>query len=106
MVKDGMNEGIVMCDNIGQFNKEQERKRIGRRIAEIRKRVEWTDNQGVTHTGMTQGELAERCGLAQSHIARIEAGRYSVGFDTLQQIAEAFGAEVDIVRPFPSSRKK
>lgn len=65
---------------------EQERQRIGQRIAAIRKSKEWT-----------QGELAERCGLAQSHIARIEAGRYSVGFDTLQQIAEALGCTVDLV---------
>lgn len=65
---------------------EQERQRIGQRIAAIRKSKEWT-----------QEELAERCGLAQSHIARIEAGRYSVGFDTLQQIAEALGCTIDLV---------
>lgn len=59
------------------------RKRIGREMADIRRR-----------RGMTQTELAERCGLAQSHIARIETGRYSVGFDTLEQIAQAMGCEV------------
>lgn len=74
-----------------------ERKRIGRRIAEIRKNMVWTDGQRIKRKGMTQGELAERCGLAQSHIARIEAGKYSVGFDTLQQIAEALGGVIDIV---------
>lgn len=68
------------------MNRDEERKRIGQRIAAIRKSA-----------SMTQGELAERCGLAQSHIARIEAGRYSVGFDTLQQIAEALGCTVDFV---------
>lgn len=79
------------------MNRDEERKRIGRRIAEIRKSVEWTDGQGIKRKGMTQGELAERCGVAQSHIARIEAGRYSVGFDTLQQIAEAMGCRMDLV---------
>ena len=79
------------------MNRDEERKRIGQRIAAIRKSVVWTDSQNINHTGMTQGELAERCGLAQSHIARIEAGRYSVGFDTLQQIAEALGCTIDLV---------
>ena len=79
------------------MNRDEERKRIGRRIAEIRKSVEWMDGQGIKRKGMTQGELAERCGVAQSHIARIEAGRYSVGFDTLQQIAEAMGCRMDLV---------
>lgn len=79
------------------MNRDKERKRIGRRIAEIRKSVEWADGQSIKRNGMTQGELAERCGLAQSHIARIEAGRYSVGLDTLQQIAEALECEIDLV---------
>lgn len=79
------------------MNKEEQRKRIGQRIATIRKEVMWEDSKGIRRLGMTQGELAERCGLAQSHIARIEAGRYSVGFDTLQQIAEAMGRTVDII---------
>jgi transcriptional regulator with XRE-family HTH domain len=46
---------------------------------------------------MTQAQLAERCGLQQAHIARIENGKYSVGLDTLAQIADAMGAKVDIV---------
>lgn len=78
------------------MNREVERKRIGRRIAELRK-MEWTDENGIRRNGMTQGDLAKMCGLNQSHIARIEAGRYSVGFDTLQQIAEAFGGNIDIL---------
>ena len=79
------------------MNRDEERKKIGRRIAEIRKSVVWTDDQRIKRKGLTQGELAERCGIAQSHIARIEAGRYSVGFDTLQQIAEALECEIDLV---------
>ena len=60
------------------INKDDERLRIGRRIAEIRK-----------ENGMTQAQLAERCGLQQAHIARIENGKFSVGLDTLAQIADA-----------------
>ena len=79
------------------MDRDEERKRIGQRIAEVRKGIKWTDGQGIHRTGMTQGELEKRCGVAQSHIARIEAGRYSVGFDTLQQIAEGLGCQIDLV---------
>lgn len=80
------------------MNREEERQRIGRLIAEVRGAFVWRDENGIIkRKGMTQTELAERCGLAQSHIARIEAGRYSVGFDTLQQIAEGLGCVVDFV---------
>lgn len=71
------NEGVKNID---------ERLRIGQRIAELRK-----------ERGMTQMQLAERCGLQQAHIARIEAGKHSVGLDTLAQIADAMGMQVDFV---------
>ena len=79
------------------MNREEERARIGQRIAAVRKNVEWTDGQGIKRKGMTQGELAERCGLAQSHIARIERGYYSAGYDQLQAIADALGKNIDLV---------
>lgn len=63
-----------------------ERLRIGQRIAELRK-----------EQNLTQTQLAERCGLQQAHIARIEAGRYSVGLDTLAQIADALGMKIDFI---------
>ena len=66
--------------------KEEERLRIGQRIAELRK-----------ERGLTQTQLAERCGLQQAHIARIEAGRYSVGLDTLAQIADVMGMKIDFI---------
>ena len=80
------------------MNREEERKRIGQRIADVRKAVKWTDDKGVKRTGMTQSELAEHCGLAQSHIARIENGYYSAGLDQLQQIAEVLGCNIDLVK--------
>ena len=64
---------------------EQERQRIGRRIAEIRK-----------EKGLSQVQLAELCGTHQGHIARIELGKYSVGLDTLANIAETLGCKIDI----------
>ena len=77
---------------------EQERQRIGQRIAELRKAVEWKDAIGITKHGISQAQLGTLCGLAGSHIARIEKGRYSVGFDTLQAIAEALGYDVDFTK--------
>ena len=77
--------------------KMQERQRIGQRFADVRKETEWVDANGIKRKGMTQTDLAERCGLSQSHIARIEAGRYSVGFDTLEAMAEGRGKKIDIV---------
>ena len=68
------------------FDEVEERKRIGRRIAELRK-----------EQNMTQAQLADHCGIAQAHIARIETGRYSVGLDTLAQIATALGKSIDFV---------
>jgi len=63
-----------------------DRLRIGQRIAELRK-----------EQNLTQTQLAERCGLQQAHIARIETGRYSVGLDTLAQIATALGMKIDFI---------
>lgn len=70
------------------INKEPQRQRIGQRIAEIRKAQ-----------GITQQDLADRTGIQRNHISRIEQGRYSVGFDTLQLIAEAMGGNVEIITP-------
>jgi transcriptional regulator with XRE-family HTH domain len=68
------------------MSKEEERQRIGQRIADLRKAK-----------GMTQQDLADRTGNQRNHISRIESGKYSVGFDTLQTIAEQFDMKVDIV---------
>ena len=77
--------------------KMQERQRIGKRFSEVRKSVEWVDSHGINRKGMTQTELAERCGLLQSNIARVERGYFSVGFDTLEAMAEGLGKKIDIV---------
>ena len=68
------------------MNKEQERKRIGGRIAALRKA-----------RGMTQQQLADMAGLAQQNLARVETGRYSSRLDTLSAIAEALGCKVSFV---------
>lgn len=80
------------------MTKEEQRQRIGQRIAEVRSTLKWTDDSGIKRTGMTQAELSRLCGIRQNHISRIERGYYSAGFDQLQQIAEALGCEIDLVK--------
>ena len=68
------------------MTKEEQRQRIGQRIADLRK-----------GQGLTQNDLASMTGMQRNHISRIEAGKHSVGFDTLQAIAEALDADIRIV---------
>ena len=68
------------------MDKDKERLRIGQRIAELR-----------SNHNMTQQQLADKTGLIRAHISRIEQGKYSVGFDTLQLIAEAFNNRIEFI---------
>ena len=61
-----------------------DRERIGKRIAEIRK-----------SKGLSQAKLAELTDIAPGNIARIETGRYSTGIDLLSKIADALGYKLD-----------
>ena len=63
-----------------------DRIRIGRRIEELRKQ-----------SGLSQRDLATRCGIAQSTVYRIEAGKFAVRLDLLESIANALGKKVDLV---------
>jgi ribosome-binding protein aMBF1 (putative translation factor) len=47
--------------------------------------------------GLTQAQLAERCGIDQGDISRIERGSTSPTGRTLQRIAEALDADVRLV---------
>ena len=47
--------------------------------------------------GLTQAELAERCGMDQGDISRIERGSTSPTARTLQRIADALDADVRLV---------
>lgn len=63
-----------------------ERERIGKRIAEIRK-----------SKGLSQAKLAELTNIAPGNIARIETGKYSTGIDLLSKIADALGYKLDFI---------
>jgi ribosome-binding protein aMBF1 (putative translation factor) len=47
--------------------------------------------------GLTQKQLAERCGLDQADISRIERGAVSPTARTLQRIADALDADLRLV---------
>ncbi len=47
--------------------------------------------------GLTQEQLAERCGIDQGDISRIERGSTSPTARTLQRIAEALDADLRLV---------
>ena len=50
---------------------------------------------------LTQAELAERCGIHQSDISRIERGSISPTTRTLPRIAEALDDDVSLVARAP-----
>lgn len=64
---------------------EIQRERMGQSIRNLR-----------TQRGLTQVQLAQLAGITQSNLARIEAGRYSVGLDILNKIANAMGVAVEL----------
>ena len=47
--------------------------------------------------GIGQLKLAMLASVTPSNVVNIEKGRYSVGLDVLNRIAEALGAKIDIV---------
>lgn len=55
-------------------------------------RVSWRER-----LGLTQADLAERCGMDQGDISRIERGATSPTARTLQRIADAVDADVRLV---------
>ena len=64
----------------------EERQRIGQRIADLRKQH-----------GLTQQELADVSNIGRSHLVRIEQGKYNVRLDTIASIAQALGCKVNIM---------
>lgn len=49
-----------------------------------------------TKQNMTQKELAERSGIRQSNISRIEKGASSPNISTLQKLAEGLGMNLQV----------
>lgn len=55
--------------------------------------------------GITQAQLAERTGIRQSNISRLEGGNYNPSLDFLSRVANGLGMELHIeLRPSESIR--
>ena len=63
-----------------------DRKRIGLRIKNLRK-----------EQGLTLFQLAEKTGLNQHNLSRVESGKHSTGQDILSTIATALGKRLDFI---------
>lgn len=61
------------------------RSAIGKRIKSIR-----------LQRDMTQQELATAAGITKANVCRIEEGKYSVGIDVLNKIADALGVSLEL----------
>jgi DNA-binding XRE family transcriptional regulator len=62
-----------------------------------RKWTEWVSKkirEARTEAGLTQEQLAEKSGLPQSHISRIENAKHSPAHATIEKIANALGKPV------------
>lgn len=62
------------------------REEIGSKIAQLRKEA-----------GLSQRDLADKAGLTQNTIYKIENGKFSVGIDVLDRVAKALNRKIDIV---------
>ncbi|HYG29864.1 MAG TPA: helix-turn-helix transcriptional regulator [Allosphingosinicella sp.] len=64
------------------------RKLVGRNAARLRKEA-----------ALTQEQLAERCGLSQQYLSKLESGRRNPTVVTLYELASALGvSHVELVR--------
>ena len=61
---------------------------VGAKIKEVRERL-----------GFTQVDLADKAGLTQSHISRLESAAHSATHKTLEKIAQALGVEIRELDP-------
>jgi DNA-binding transcriptional regulator YiaG len=60
-----------------------------RRLDEYRKRVGHEIRRRRESMKMTQTELAERAGIPQSHVSRLERGKHAPTYVTLERVAKA-----------------
>ncbi|MBR5395445.1 MAG: helix-turn-helix transcriptional regulator [Bacteroidaceae bacterium] len=77
---------IFFYSSYDKAEKDNERIRIGKRIKEIR-----------LEKGLDAKTLATVAGIDAANLCRIEAGKYSVGFDVLTKIARVCGKQIDFV---------
>lgn len=77
---------VFFYQSFDKAQKDEERIRIGKRIKDIRK-----------EKGLDAKTLATVAGIDAANLCRIEAGKYSVGFDILSKIANVCGKKIEFV---------
>lgn len=80
-----LNSMLEQPDFQGEYEKLQPEFEIMKALIEAR-----------TKQNMTQKELAERSGIRQSNISRIEKGASSPNISTLQKLAEGLGMNLQV----------
>lgn len=68
------------------YKEETARIKLAKQIRELR-----------TTSGLTQRVVAQRAGMPQSVIARVEGGEHGLSLETLSKIATVFGKKVQLV---------
>jgi DNA-binding XRE family transcriptional regulator len=56
--------------------------------------------------GLSQAELARRCGVSQPAIARLERGEHEPRLATLRRVAHAFGADLVLDLSFRTRKRR
>lgn len=77
---------IQSCSIFGQRQKVARRAKLGARIKQLR-----------AEQGMDAKTLARLSGIDAANLCRIEAGKYSVGFDILSRVAFMLGKKIEFV---------
>ena len=67
---------------------EESARQVGTRLRALRKA-----------RGLTTAQVAERVGMAQQNVSRIEQGRHAVSFPTLEKILAAMGYTLEDLLP-------
>lgn len=76
-------KGLLLDESIKEMAEARQR------LDDYRKRVGQEIRQRRESLKMTQAELAERAGIPQSHVSRLECGKHAPTFVTIERVAKA-----------------
>ena len=88
LVSEFKEKGMAIRSAKGQMVRDESCQRIGNEIKDKRQKMDWTQN-----------ELAERLGVSQQIISRIENGRDNMSFLTIKKIYQVLGEPFNIEAP-------
>lgn len=86
--------GISLKDVLGEIKEEGTKERRSIEAAEKAAEILFELSEARIRRGMTQRQLAEKTGIPQPNINKIEAAKVMPRLDTLLKIAECVGVEI------------